>query len=154
MVIIPIVDFYATACDWWPTVEGMPAGLGWFVAASYSNGIVIEIGRKIRAPADEEIGVNTYSAIWSPLTAVLVWLGAMLTTAVCAAMAAAQIDFLVPVVVVLCSMLSISAYVVWRFLSAPTKERSKLIETLAGVWTILLYLSIGTVPLLWRWWHS
>ncbi len=154
MVIIPLVDFYATACDWWPAGQGMPHGLGWFVAASYSNGIVIEIGRKIRAPADEELGVNTYSAIWGPLPAVLVWLGALLTTGICATLAAAQIDFVVPVATVLATMLLTAGVLVCRFLAAPTKRGSKLIETLAGVWTILLYLSVGAAPLLWRWWTT
>jgi 4-hydroxybenzoate polyprenyltransferase len=154
MVIIPLVDFYATACDWWPAARGMPRGLGWFVAASYSNGIVIEIGRKIRAPADEEAGVNTYSALWGPRVAVLAWLGAMMTTAVCATLAAARIHFVVPVAAVLTTLLLTAGLVCWRFLAAPSQRRSKRIETLAGVWTISLYLSIGTVPLLWRWWFS
>src|SRR5262249_2400864 len=123
MVIIPLVDFYATACDWWPAGQSMPHGLGWFVAASYSNGIVIEIGRKIRAPADEELGVNTYSAIWGPVTAVLAWLGAMLTTAICATLAAAVIDFVIPVASVLAALLLIAVLVAWRFLAAPTLQR-------------------------------
>jgi len=152
MVIIPIVDFYATACDWWPAGNGPPRGLGWFVAASYSNGIVIEIGRKIRAHADEETGVNTYSALWGPRVAVLVWLGAMLTTAVCAVQAAAQIDFLIPVAIVLAMLLLTAGTVAWRFLSVPTTVRSKWIENLSGIWTILLYVSIGLIPLTWRWW--
>jgi 4-hydroxybenzoate polyprenyltransferase len=152
MVIIPLVDFYATACDWWPVGQGMPHGLGWFVAASYSNGIVIEIGRKIRAPADEETGVNTYSAIWGPRSACLVWVGALLTTAVCATLAAGQIGFMAPVAMVMTVMLLTAGVVIWCFLAAPTKTRSKLIETLAGVWTILLYLSLGAAPLLLRWW--
>lgn len=154
MVIIPIVDFYATACDWWPVGQGPPPGLGWFVAASYCNGIVIEVGRKVRSPADEEEGVNTYSAIWGPRIAVLVWLGALLTTAICAIMAAMRIDFVVPVTAVMATMLLIAGLVAWRFLSIPTTRRSKRIENLSGVWTILLYLSVGAVPLLWRWWHS
>ena len=154
MVIIPIVDFYATACDWWPLGEGPPHGLAWFVAASYCNGIVIEVGRKVRAPADEEHGVNTYSAIWGPRTAVFVWLAALLTTVGCAVLAAAQIDFLIPVAVVLSMLLLTAGLVAWRFLSEPTSRRSKRIETLSGVWTILLYLSIGAVPLVWRWWFS
>ena len=152
MVIIPIVDFYATACDWWPTEGRPPHGLAWFVAASYCNGIVIEIGRKVRAPADEELGVNTYSRIWGPRVAVFVWLGAMLTTACCAVMAAVQIEFLIPVAVVLATMLVMAGLVAWRFLSRPTTRGSKRIENLSGIWTILLYLSVGAVPLLWRWW--
>ena len=65
MVILPLVDLYATACDW--RVAGLRArrrGLFWFLVVSYLNGIVIEIGRKTRAPADEEHGVDTYSALW------------------------------------------------------------------------------------------
>src|SRR5262249_27120361 len=69
MAIMPLVDFYATACDWWPTGEGAPRGLIWFVVVSYFNGMVIEIGRKIRGPQDEEVGVNTYSALWGMRTA-------------------------------------------------------------------------------------
>jgi len=76
----------------------------------------------------------------------------MLTTAICATLAAAQIDFVGPVATVLALMLSTAGLVVWRFLSEPTKQRSKLIETQAGVWTILLYLTLGAVPLLWRNW--
>src|SRR5262245_37021534 len=64
MAILPLVDLYATACDWWPTGEGAPRGLIWFLIVSYFNGIVIEVGRKIRAPQDEEVGVNTYTAVW------------------------------------------------------------------------------------------
>jgi 4-hydroxybenzoate polyprenyltransferase len=152
MVIIPLVDFYATACDWWPLGKGPPHGLLWFVVASYSNGIVIELGRKIRAPADEEHGVNTYSALWGPRTAVLVWLGAMATTATCAVLAAVQINFVIPVAVVLALLLLTAGLVAWRFLAEPTRQRSKRIENLSGIWTLLLYLSLGTVPLLWRWW--
>jgi 4-hydroxybenzoate polyprenyltransferase len=151
MVIIPIVDFYATACDWWPAAGWPPRGLGWFVAASYFNGIVIEVGRKVRAPADEEPGVNTYSALWGPRTAVLLWLGALLATAGCAVLAAAQVAFAVPMAVVVAVMLLVAGLVAWRFLDQLTPGSGKRIENLAGVWTLVLYLSVGAVPLLWRW---
>jgi 4-hydroxybenzoate polyprenyltransferase len=55
MAILPLVDLYATACDWW--VAGhhrLPRGLYWFLIVSYLNGLVIEIGRKTRVPIDEE----------------------------------------------------------------------------------------------------
>jgi len=65
-----------------------------------------------------------------------------------------QIDFVVPVATVLATMLLAASMAIWRFLAAPTTRRSKLIEILAGVWTILLYLSVGAIPLLWRWWFS
>ena len=51
MLIMPLIDFYATACDW--LTAGVLCRTGSSgVLASYFNGIVIEIGRKIRAPED------------------------------------------------------------------------------------------------------
>jgi hypothetical protein len=149
MVIVPLIDLYATACDWWPAGRA-PEGLFWFVAVSYFNGLVIEMGRKIRSPADEEEGVKTYSALWGPRNAVLAWLGAMLTTAACAIVAARSIDFVVPVAVWLGLLLSVAVVMAWRFLKSPDPGRGKRIETLSGLWTIGMYLSIGAVPLLWR----
>jgi 4-hydroxybenzoate polyprenyltransferase len=152
MMILPLVDFYATACDWWPAEKEPPEGLFWFLAASYCNGVVIELGRKIRAPVDEEEGVNTYSHLWGRRTAVLAWLGAMLATAVCASLAGARIGFAGEVAAVLSLALLVAALVGRNFLQHPITPRAKRIETLSGIWTILMYLSVGVVPLLLRWW--
>ena len=81
MLILPLVDLYATACDWRVAgVRSAPAGLYWFLVVSYLNGIVIEIGRKTRAPADEEHGVETYSALWGAHGAARAWLFAVMLT--------------------------------------------------------------------------
>jgi 4-hydroxybenzoate polyprenyltransferase len=150
MVIVPLVDFYATACDWWPVQGRPPEGLFWFVAVSYFNGLVIEIGRKIRAPDDEEEGVTTYSVAWGRRTAVCVWLAVMAVTAACAVGAMAVIDFVVPVAVWLGALLLIAVAVAVQFLRSPVARSGKRIEVVAGLWTIGLYLSIGVVPLAWR----
>jgi 4-hydroxybenzoate polyprenyltransferase len=151
MVILPLIDLYATACDWRPMTGVLPSGLVWFLVVSYFNGIVIEIGRKIRAPGDEEVGVNTYSALWGYRTAVWVWLGAEVLTAAWALKAAYQVDFLLPVAALLSIMLVYSAWIAYRFAREPTAQCAGQIETLSGIWTILMYLSLGGVPLLWRW---
>jgi 4-hydroxybenzoate polyprenyltransferase len=153
MVILPLVDLYATACDWWPKGHA-PHGLLFFLLASYCNGVVIEIGRKLRAPEDEEKGVNTYSFLWGRPAAVLAWLGAMLGSGLCATLAAFQIGFVVPVVIILGLALLTAALVGRQFLRGPATVRAKRIEALSGVWTILLYVSVGALPLLWRWWTS
>lgn len=151
MVIIPLVDLYATACDWWPAGEGPPRGLPWFLAVSYFNGMVIEIGRKIRAPGDEEHGVDTYSFLWGRRNAALAWLGAMVLTAFCAEAAAYQIGFSLPVASMLAVLLIGAGLTVRQFLNKPETARARRIETLSGVWTLLMYLSLGAIPLLWRW---
>jgi 4-hydroxybenzoate polyprenyltransferase len=154
MVIIPLVDLYATACDWWVAGEGPPRGLIWFLVVSYFNGLVIEMGRKIRGPKEEETGVNTYSALWGRRNAVLAWLGALLATAGFAFLAAWQIDFFVPVSVLLAVLLLAAGVIAGRFLRQPDAPRAKAIETASGLWTILMYLSLGAVPLLGRAWFA
>jgi 4-hydroxybenzoate polyprenyltransferase len=153
MAIVPQVDFYATACDWMPSGRP-PPGLPWFLAVSYFNGLVIEMGRKIRGPKEEEEGVNTYSALWGRRNAVLAWYGAMLVTAGLAVAAAWQIAWTVALAVVLGVLLVLAAVIAGLFLRRPDGPGGKRIEAASGVWTLLLYLNLGVVPLLWRWYTA
>lgn len=146
MLIMPIVDFYATACHWLPTGEKPWQGLGFFLAASFCNGLVIEIGRKLRQPAGEENGVPTYSKLWGLKSASRVWLGCLVATALFATAAAWQIGFDLFV------GLTLSALIIWvipqvRNYSNTSQKRFELIS---GVWTLTLYLGLGLIPLLAR----
>lgn len=147
MIIMPLVDLYATSTDWlvaghtWP-----PAGLPWFLAASFFNGLVIEIGRKIRSPDDEEEGVDTYSRLWGRQTSTAVWRGVMAATVVCSLLVAAKLQMLYPIMIVLCLAYFGGAMIIVRFISQPVKGRGKWIENYAGIWTIILYLSLGLLP--------
>jgi 4-hydroxybenzoate polyprenyltransferase len=38
----------------------------------------------------------------------------------------------------------------WQFLRRPDARRAKWIEALSGIWTVLMYLSLGAVPMLVR----
>ena len=148
MFIMPIVDLYATACDWVPAGSKLPpSGLVWFLAASFFNGIVIEIGRKIRAPADEETGVQTYSILWGRTGAVAAWLGVMTATATCAVLAATKIHFAPAVAVATGTVLAAAAICAAGFLRASEPGSGKRFEVLAGAWTLVLYLSLGLAPL-------
>lgn len=148
MFIMPLIDFYATACDWLPAGGHPPGGLFWFVGVSFLNGFIIEIGRKIRAPKDEETGVETYSVIWGRRRAVAAWLLAMALTGGLAAIAASRVNFLGPVAVVLGAILAISLACGAAFLRDP--KSGKIFESLSGIWTLALYLSLGAVPMAWR----
>lgn len=146
MLIMPLVDLYATSADWLPATGRPPAWLWAFLAASYCNGLVIEIGRKIRSPADEETGVDTYSRIWGSGPAVAAWLGAMIATFVLAVIVAGTLraTVLVGGVLVVCLLLAVG--VCAAFLRSPKAKRGKWIETIAGVWTLALYLGLGLLP--------
>ena len=147
MVIMPLVDFYATSCDWMPAGQGVPSGLFWFLVVSYFNGITLEVGRKIRAPQDEEHGVETYSALWGRSTAVGVWWFAMAATAMAGIMAARAIHFVETAAVIYACVLLIAFIAGSKFLRSPETRRARGLETLSGLWTMTLYLVLGALPL-------
>jgi hypothetical protein len=152
MMILPLVDLYATACDWWVAeVTDPPLGLLWFLTVSYLNGMIVEIGRKTRVPADEEHGVETYSALWGTSGALRAWLFVVLLTALAAWRAAVEIgtqSWMMAVLVLLVSGCGLAA---WRVLHTGTSGAGRLVETASGVWTVLMYLGLGAVPVLIAW---
>ena len=145
MGIMPLVDFFGTACEWLPRGAAMPSGLGWFLTASFFNGIVIEIGRKLRQPIDEEEGVETYSRLWGKCGGACVWLAAMLATLGCTIMAAARIGFALPVTIALGIVFAIALAMLPYYLQG--RLPGKRIESMTGLWTLMLYLMLGIVPL-------
>jgi 4-hydroxybenzoate polyprenyltransferase len=93
MFILVLSDLFITALDWWhgvvPATLSMaspfhfaiaPHGLILFLAASFANGLVIELGRKIRSQGEELPGVESYSKLLG-LTGSLYLLLACLITA-------------------------------------------------------------------------
>jgi 4-hydroxybenzoate polyprenyltransferase len=146
MLIMPLIDFYATACEWLVRGQGLPDHLFWFLLVSFFNGMVIEIGRKLRAPADEETGVETYSALWGRGKAVAGWLVAMGLCAGCSLMAARAIDFLLPAAAVLALLLAVAAFSGRAFVGSAAPGAGKRLELISGVWTLTMYLIVGVVP--------
>jgi 4-hydroxybenzoate polyprenyltransferase len=151
MLIMPLVDLYATACDWSPAQGHPPAGLLPFLAASFANGLVIELGRKIRSPADEEPGVETYSALWGPHRATVAWGGLVILTAALATVAAGLGGAALPVALIL-GPGALAAVLLGRwFLGRQQPGDGKRIELAAGLWTLLLYATLGFLP---SWWTT
>ena len=148
MAIMPLIDWFATGCDWVRAARGMPTGLFWFLAASFCNGVVIELGRKIRAPEQEETGVETYSVLWGRPIAVGSWLAALVATLACAFVAARRIGFAPALGAVLGGLLLAGTLVGIHFLRTPRASAARRIEAFSGVWTLALYLTLGIVPLL------
>jgi 4-hydroxybenzoate polyprenyltransferase len=154
MVILPLIDMYATACDWW--VAGFrqpPPGLFWFLIVSFFNGVVVELGRKIRAREDEEEGVETYSSLWGVTGAVRAWLGAIAVTGFAAWKAAEGLGTAAPTAVLLSALVVACAGIGVRFARRPAAGGGKAIELMSGVWTLLMYLGLGAVPLAFAMWR-
>jgi 4-hydroxybenzoate polyprenyltransferase len=72
MAIMPLIDLLLTGLEWLPGGGAAP-GLGLFLALSFVNGCVLEIGRKLWAPQNEIAGVDSYSRLWGPRRAAAIW---------------------------------------------------------------------------------
>ena len=150
MLILPLITLYATACEWHTAGVPMPSGLAWLLVASFFNGLVIEIGRKIRAPEAEERGVETYSALWGRRRATLAWWTAMLLAAATSLLVAGAIGVSAILAAAFGGVLTLAAIAGWRFLAQPTPKRSGLFEPVSGLWTLVAYLGLGVGPWLSR----
>lgn len=145
MAIMPLFDLFTTAIDW-HVVGTPPRGVEIFLILSYLNGFVLEIGRKLRAPLDEEPGVDTYSALYGPRKAATMWLGSLVLTAATAAWAALSIPSGIWALGALAVLLPCAATVGIAYWRQPTSARAKRVETAAGLWTLGMYLVVGATP--------
>ncbi|HEX8849507.1 MAG TPA: UbiA family prenyltransferase [Gemmatimonadaceae bacterium] len=150
MPVMPLIDLYASACDWLPAGAPMAAGLRWFLIASFFNGVVVEVGRKIRAPEREEHGVETYTVLWGARRSIATWMGAMSVALLCAWAASRQIGAGLLTTAVLGAIWLAAAVAGSAFAARPTVARARWIEPLAGVWTLAMYVVVGIIPFVMR----
>lgn len=148
MMVMPVFDFYTTGLDWNIAGGGLPKGLIIFLVVTFLNGVVIEIGRKIRAKEAEEVGVETYSYLWGEKGATITWLCILFTTFIFANLACfyagfGKLTFLFLVFFMLgCSIPA------FGFLKTREQKFASKLETMAGIWTIGMYLSLGGIPMI------
>ncbi|MFM8454912.1 MAG: UbiA family prenyltransferase [Gammaproteobacteria bacterium] len=152
MLIMPLIDFFATACDWLTFSNNPPSGLIGFLVVSFFNGVVIEIGRKTWAPEQERLGVESYSKEWGIRPSIVLWWMAMGLAFVFACMLAFQINFFYPVFIILSVLLGFLLYLGYSFIKKPTLKKSKMLENFSGLWVAMLYLILGILPMGVRLW--
>lgn len=148
MFIIPLVDIYASGLDWLLEGAAAPKGLLFFFAVSYMNGIVLEIGRKIRTPEQESEGVLTYSAMFGAKKATYLWILIVFITLLCSVAAANYAGYGMLVFYVLLGFFLLCLTIGLYFLKNPSQKSAKAIEIASAVWTIAMYLTLGGVPML------
>jgi 4-hydroxybenzoate polyprenyltransferase len=151
MAIMPMIDGYTTGLDWLAEGADAPAGLGLFLLVTFLNGIVIEVGRKIRAPGGEREGVDTYTSAWGTRRAPLAWLATLAATALTAWLAARHVGIGGIAGAILAGAALATAAPALRFLRAPDARLARGIETASGAWTIAMYLLLGAGPFVARW---
>jgi hypothetical protein len=144
-----LVAFYISMFDWVPAGSGV-VQVASFLLVSFWVGVLIQLGQKICVPMNEKPGMKTYSASWGIQKAIFVWLSVIWLLAISALIAAAQIQFVLPIALTLLFLLTGSMIVSWRFLSRPVLKWENGLKLLSELWIFLVYFNLGIVPLLFR----
>ncbi len=145
MIIIPLIDIYASGYDWHLSQHPAPFGLIYFFGVSFFNGIVLELGRKIRAPHDEKPGVQTYSSMLGLYKSVYLWIAVLFATLVLALLAAEFAKLPTGVFTALCVYFVLTLLAAVWHLKKQSSASAKIIEIASGAWTILMYLTLGGI---------
>lgn len=146
-LVVPVIDGFAVTTDMVTHGGPVPLGIAWLVGVGFFGGNVVEVGRKIRATADERPGVATYSAAWGRRRATLAWTAAVALSAACGTgVLLAQEAPLGLVAAVWTAALAV-ALVAFSFLRSDAPGSGKRVEAAAGAWTLALYLTVGPLAL-------
>jgi 4-hydroxybenzoate polyprenyltransferase len=104
----------------------------------------------MRAAVDEEVGVETYSALWGVARASRVWLLAVGIAGYAGILAgwtggqSARVGIAITLVLVVGGLGA--AWVAWRMIKQPTTNHSRWIERFSALWVLSFYLSMGLLP--------
>jgi 4-hydroxybenzoate polyprenyltransferase len=150
MLIMPLMDLFVTGAEWLVRAGVPPKGLWLFLALSFLNGCVLEIGRKLYALENERPGVETYTALYGVRRATWIWIAclsgsfALLCGVGFAVGAPGRISVIGAVALVVAGGVGI------RFASSPTPAGQKVVDTAAGLWVFICYTAAGFLPLVAR----
>lgn len=144
MLILVFVDVFVTAFDWMKGTALPPSGLWLFLAVSFCNGVIIEIGRKIKSSNEEKDGVTSYTSAWGSRPAVFAWLAAIAASGYLAIATAAKLGFAVPIIALVLFLGIGAVAIAIKFVKHSSS--GKPFESFSGVWTLVTYIALGTVP--------
>lgn len=148
MFILPLIDIFASGLDWVLNDVDAPKGLFFFFGVSYMNGVVMEIGRKLKTKEGEEEGVVSYTKLWGTKRAPIIWNVTLAINAALAISAGWHAGYGEITLAVLGSLFILFSIPCWMFLSDQTSVRAKMIEYASILWTLLMYLILGAVPMI------
>lgn len=147
MFIIPFIDIFASGFDWHLSNIDPPAGLLIFFCISYLNGIVLEIGRKIKTPESEEVGVLSYTRLIGSKKAPAFWILILFVTMLFAYAGAWYAGLGAIAYIVFTLLFLICSLPAILFIKSPTIRSAKYIEYFSALWTFGMYLTLGGIPM-------
>jgi hypothetical protein len=137
MVLMPMISWLLLA------MMGAESWMNFlpFLLLSFLNGVVLEVGRKIRQRDEEEDGVDTYSALWGAEKALVVWKIVIALGFVCALILLPGVMQIIALAI-LALLLFFIQKTARNFLADKTLKGKK-IDTLSAVWLLATYILIG-----------
>ena len=150
MAVMPLIDTYTTGLDWLSVGRHLPPGMGLFLGVTFANGMLIEIGRKLRAPDAEREGVDTYTRAWGLRRAPVVWLILLAMAASLATLALRHVGSGALELGTIGLALLWAARAALRFLRRPDTASATGVEQASQLWMFGTYLALGTLPFLVR----
>lgn len=145
MLVMPLIYLYLSACDWVVAGAAPPAALLGWLGAAFCSGLVVELGRKLKAPEQERPGVQTYTVVWGTRPATAAWFGALAVSGALAGGAAWPLGWAWALVGL---TLAGALWGAWAFAQQPTPQRAKALEALSALWVLVLHAAVGMLP----WW--
>jgi hypothetical protein len=148
MLIIPLADIYASSYDWKLAGSQAPGGLLFFFGVSFLNGVILEVGRKLRVTETEEDGVLSYTKLWGTKKAGMVWVALLIANFALARIAMQYATTLSGLEFVLILLFIIALLPAIWFVIKPVKAATKLLELMSLIWALGMYITLGCTPLL------
>lgn len=147
MAVMPLIDLCLTSAEWGGR-GGATAGLWAFLALSWCNGCVIEIGRKTWAPEAERPGVESWSSAWGPARAAWIWAGCVTAAAGLLACLGAATGAFAPMAAVGAAGAGTAIRLAAAFARRPDPRGQARIDAASGIWVLVCYAAAGAFPFL------
>jgi hypothetical protein len=147
MAIMPLIDLLLTGLEWVPG-GGSAAGLWMFLALSFVNGCVLEIGRKLWAPENEIVGVDTYSRLWGPRRAAAIWGASVLVSLGLLVGVGAATGTILAALILGGGVATFALISAVTYATDPTPKAQERMDSLAGLWVFACYAIAGFSPVL------
>jgi 4-hydroxybenzoate polyprenyltransferase len=146
MFILVLSDLFITAVDFAGSSAGASPYLLFFLCGSFANGMVIELGRKIKAPDQERKGIDTYSKALGIKPAATLFLASLLWAQI--ALTLALPGHTLAAWVLFAAVDLALAAIIFKFTHKPDLKGQKLIEGGSGIAVCLSYLTVSLICLL------
>ncbi len=145
LVILPLIAWLAGSCVWLNAGRPVP-DVGSFLAFCYMSGAILELGRKIKSPEEERLGVVMYSSVWGVSWASRIWLLALGSSLVLGTLAIHATGIRIMAGCLLGGLLLVAIGVARGFVNRPTRRGAKWIENFSACWILTSHLMVGCIP--------